>query len=86
MLGVNALGESGVTLKFFIKTLPLKQWQVKREMLRRIKQRFDELRIEIPFPHRTIYYRSWNELHDVEGGSSEPVKIPFEDWTDSKAA
>ena len=56
MLGVDALGDSAVILKFVIKTRPLKQWAVKRELLRRIKRRFDELGIEIPFPHRTIYH------------------------------
>jgi small-conductance mechanosensitive channel len=28
---------------------------VKREMLRRIKNEFDRLGIEIPFPHLTVY-------------------------------
>jgi small-conductance mechanosensitive channel len=56
MLGVDAFGESGVTIKFYLKTRPLRQWPVKREMLRRIKNRFDELGIEIPFPHRTLYH------------------------------
>lgn len=55
MLGVDALGDSAVVIKFTIKTRPLKQWNIKREMLRRIKNRFDELGIEIPFPHRTLY-------------------------------
>lgn len=57
MLGVDKLGDSAVMIKFFIKTRPLKQWLVKREMLRRIKKKFDELGIEIPFPHRTVYHR-----------------------------
>ncbi|MEX2122136.1 MAG: mechanosensitive ion channel domain-containing protein [Pirellulales bacterium] len=57
MLGVDAFGESAVTIKFYIKTRPLKQWLVKRELLRRIKTTFDELGIEIPFPHRTVYHR-----------------------------
>lgn len=57
MLGVDALGDSAVVIKFVIKTRPLKQWAVKRELLRRIKRRFDELGIEIPFPHRTIYHQ-----------------------------
>jgi small conductance mechanosensitive channel len=39
-------------IRFLLKTRPLKQWQVKREMLRRIKHRFDELGIESPFSHR----------------------------------
>jgi small-conductance mechanosensitive channel/predicted nucleic acid-binding Zn-ribbon protein len=57
MLGVDQFGDSAVVIKFFIKTKPMMQWTVKREMLRRIKKRFDELGIEIPFPHRTVYYR-----------------------------
>ena len=57
MLGVDALADSGVVIKFLLKTRPLKQWPIKREMLRRIKNRFDELGIEIPFPYRTVYHR-----------------------------
>lgn len=57
MLGVDSLGDSAVFIKFYLKTRPLKQWIVKREMLRRIKKKFHELNIEIPFPHRTVYHR-----------------------------
>lgn len=56
MLGVDGFGDSSVNLKFFIKTLPIRQWEVAREFRRRLKNRFDELNIEIPFPHRTIYW------------------------------
>lgn len=56
MLGVDAFGDSQVTIKFMIKTLPIKQWDVAREFRRRLKIRFDELGIEIPFPHRTVYW------------------------------
>ncbi len=54
---VDALGESAVTIKFSLKTKPNQQLPVKRELLRRIKNRFDELGIELPFPHRTLYHR-----------------------------
>ncbi|QDV33206.1 mechanosensitive ion channel family protein [Tautonia plasticadhaerens] len=57
MLGVDSFADSAVQIKFFIKTRPLQQWAVKRELLRRLKNRFDELGIEIPFPHRTVYHR-----------------------------
>jgi small conductance mechanosensitive channel len=68
MLGVDSFDDSAVTIKFFIKTRPLQQWMVKRAMLRRIKKKFDELGIEIPFPHRTIFH------HYEEGKSpTEPV-------------
>jgi len=55
MLGVDSLSSSSVIIKFHIQTRPLQQWPVKREMLRRIKNEFDRLGIEIPYPHLTIY-------------------------------
>ncbi|MFO0938720.1 MAG: mechanosensitive ion channel [Gemmataceae bacterium] len=57
MLGVDGLADSGVVIKFLMKTRPLRQWPIKRELLRRIKNRFDEMGIEIPFPHRTVFNR-----------------------------
>jgi small conductance mechanosensitive channel len=72
MLGVDAFGDSAVVIKFFIKTRPLQQWTVKRELNRRIKNRFDELGIEIPFPHRTVFHR--NEIpsmHEEESDQSQ---------------
>jgi small conductance mechanosensitive channel len=57
MLGVDNLGDSAVVVKMCVKTQPLKRWAVKRELLRRVKRRFDELGIEIPFPHRTVFLR-----------------------------
>jgi moderate conductance mechanosensitive channel len=56
MFGVDEFADSQVTIKFRIKTLPIKQWDVAREFRRRIKNRFDELGIEIPFPHTTVYF------------------------------
>lgn len=54
MLGVNSFEESGVTIKFMLQTKADKNWPVRREMLRRIKNKFDEVGIEIPVPHRVI--------------------------------
>jgi moderate conductance mechanosensitive channel len=56
MLGVDDFADSQVTIKFRMKTLPIKQWEVMREFRRRIKNKFDELGIEIPFPHQTVYW------------------------------
>ncbi len=56
MLGVDAFSDSAVIIKCRMKTLPIKQWEVAREYRRRLKNRFDELKIEIPFPHRTLYW------------------------------
>jgi len=56
MLGVDEFADSAVMIKCRIKTLPIKQWRVGREMNRRIKNTFDARGIEIPFPHQTIYW------------------------------
>ncbi|MFH1801182.1 MAG: mechanosensitive ion channel family protein [Candidatus Omnitrophota bacterium] len=56
MLGVDEFAESQITLKFRLKTLPIKQWEVAREFRKRLKSRFDEEKIQIPFPHRTLYW------------------------------
>ncbi len=56
VLGVDNFGESSVTIKCIIKTQPLKQWDVGRELRRRIKNTFDQKGIEIPFPHVSVYF------------------------------
>ena len=56
VLGVDSFANSAVILKARIKTRPIKQWEVGREFNRRMKKRFDELGIEIPFPHVTLYF------------------------------
>jgi small conductance mechanosensitive channel len=56
MLGVDQFEDSAVIIKCRIKTKPIQQWRIGREMNRRIKNTFDAKGIEIPFPHRTIYW------------------------------
>lgn len=68
--GVEALSDNAVTIRMIIKTVPLEQWVVAREMRRRIKYEFDRQGIEIPFPQRTVWIRS-------EGpGTNEPQQQP----------
>ncbi|MCY3755547.1 MAG: mechanosensitive ion channel family protein, partial [Alphaproteobacteria bacterium] len=56
VFGVQELGDSAVVVRCRFKTPPMQQWAVAREFRRRMKKRFDELGIEIPFPHRTVYF------------------------------
>jgi small-conductance mechanosensitive channel len=56
MLGVDQFADSAVIIKCRIKTKPIQQWRIGREMNRRIKKTFDAKGIEIPFPHRTVYW------------------------------
>lgn len=55
---IESLGESAVTLKMSVKTLPNKHGAIKQEWLKRIKNRFDELGIQHPFPQRTVHVQS----------------------------
>jgi small conductance mechanosensitive channel len=55
VLGVQELADSAVNIRIIVRTRPGKQWDVKRELRRRIKNRFDQEGIEIPFPQRTVH-------------------------------
>ena len=56
ILGVDEFADSAVMVKVRTRTNPHDKWTVGREFNRRIKHAFDEKGIEIPFPHRTLYY------------------------------
>jgi small conductance mechanosensitive channel len=45
------------------------QWGVKREFFRRMKKRFDAEGIEMPFPHRTLYFG------ENKDGSAPPAQV-----------
>lgn len=53
--GVERWDDSAVILRCRFKVVPLEQWNVRREYLRRLKKAFDARGIEIPYPHLTIY-------------------------------
>ncbi len=56
IFGLDKFGDSALIVKARIKTLPIQQWNVGREFNKRLKIAFDKEQIEIPFPHRTIYW------------------------------
>jgi small conductance mechanosensitive channel len=56
IFGVDQFGDSAVIIKGRLRTRPIKQWEVGREYRRRLKHRFDQEGVEIPFPHRSIYF------------------------------
>ena len=50
VLGVNAFTDWSVQIQLRIKTVPTKQWEVGRELRRRILRAFEERGIEMPSP------------------------------------
>jgi len=53
---VNNLGDSGIEIKILGDTKPIRQWALMGELRKRLKNRFDEVGIEIPWPHTKVYF------------------------------
>ena len=85
--GVESLGESAVNVRITVRTLPLKQWDVARELRRRLKIRFDREGIEIPFPHQTVYMGEGQQPLPYAGAPAAPDQPPVKahDGRDSQA-
>lgn len=54
VLGIQAFGESGLTLKVIMKTAPLQQGGVTADWRRRVKFAFDHEGIKLPRPQRVL--------------------------------
>lgn len=63
ILGVDNLGDAGATIRLWIKTQPLKQWEVAREYRRRLKLAFDQAGIPIGIPQQSLLL---NHPHQLE--------------------
>ncbi len=66
VVGVDAFADSWVTIKLRIKTMPLKQWEVGRELRRRLKKAYDQAGIPFPYPTQTHHV-----TRETPGASSE---------------
>lgn len=77
ILGLDQFADSAIIIKARTKTKPIRQWAVAREFNRRMKKKFDELDIEIPFPHTTLY------LGQNKDGSAPPMNVVVQ--SDKKA-
>ncbi|MET8571618.1 mechanosensitive ion channel family protein [Streptomyces sp. NPDC004783] len=54
--GVQSLDPDGVVVRVAVRTVPLQQWGVTRELRRRVKDALDEAGIDIPFA-RNVWVR-----------------------------
>ncbi len=69
ILGVQALGPYQVTIRLMVKTKPMQQWGVQRELLRRIKGVLKESGVTIPYPHNVTVIRAANGHESEEAAA-----------------
>lgn len=79
VIRVNSFDDSGIGIKVLGVTRPIRQWEVMGELRRRIKREFDREGIEIPFPHRTIYWGVDSHPSIEQQASEERQKRRAED-------
>jgi small conductance mechanosensitive channel len=72
ILGLDKFADSALVIKARNKTKPVMQWAIAREFNKRLKKRFDQEGIEIPFPHMTIYAGQGKQ------GQAAPLRISIE--------
>jgi len=73
ILGLDQFANSAIVIKARTTTMPIKQWRIGREFNRRLKKKFDERNIEIPFPHVTLY------MGQDKKGEAPPLHVVRED-------
>ncbi len=82
VLGIDSFSESAMNIRMLATTVPLKQWEVARELRRRLKRRFDEEGIQIAVPHRRLLIEGYpKELEPVAlgGGAGQDAEPPVEE-------
>ena len=87
LLGVEALGADGITIRLTVKVEPGTQWGLQRALREAVKGALDDAEIEIPFPQRTVWIRRDSTDPggtDVDGDISsgnEPPEDPVRSTT-----
>jgi small conductance mechanosensitive channel len=61
--GVENLAADSIDIRLVVRTTPGDQWEISRELRRRLKQAFDAEGIEIPFAQRTLWIRDQAGSH-----------------------
>ena len=74
ILGVDSFGDWSMVLKMRIKTVPLKQWDVGREFRKRLRRRFEQEGIEVPFPERVVKVRDDHD-RSRDDDKSQPAAV-----------
>ncbi|MGB5972564.1 MAG: mechanosensitive ion channel family protein, partial [Nodosilinea sp.] len=71
ILGVDDFADSALIIRVWIKTKPMKQWDVSREYRRRFKQALQDTDMQIPFPQRDVWVHPSAEFQIALKGESK---------------
>ncbi|MEH1873250.1 MAG: mechanosensitive ion channel family protein [Nostoc sp.] len=71
VLGIDQFGDRGLIIRVWIKTQPLKQWDVAREFRRRLKVVLDEAGISISVPQQAIWVNDEQSLNFPSNGNGK---------------
>lgn len=74
ILGVDDFDDSAIIIRVWIKTQPMKQWDVSREYRRRFKLALQESDTSIPFPQRDVWLHPSEELMGKLEGSLKQLE------------
>jgi small conductance mechanosensitive channel len=74
--GVQSLSPEAVVVRVTLKTTPLQQWKVAREMRERIKARFDAEGIEMPQTQRVLWHRDRPGRQTAAGKETKDALAP----------
>jgi small conductance mechanosensitive channel len=72
LLGVEALGADGITIRVTVKVEPGAQWGLQRALREALKAALDDAGIEIPFPQRTIWVRRDDGVDATDTTGDDP--------------
>jgi small conductance mechanosensitive channel len=81
MWGVESVSADGVVLRLVVKTAPLEQWAVARELRRRIKERFDAEGVRVAHPQGAVWVAGDAPAPDRrarQDDDTEPAERPAE--------
>jgi small-conductance mechanosensitive channel len=70
LLGVEQLSHSGIMIRLWIKTAPLQQWNVARELRRRLKIAFDKANIRIGIPQQMWLQDGYSKIEGYRDNES----------------
>nr|WP_199332139.1 mechanosensitive ion channel family protein [Anabaena lutea] len=71
VLGIDNFSDRGLIIRVWIKTQPLKQWDVAREYRRRVKVALDKAGVSIPVPQQAVWINHPQFLNSQNNDKSE---------------